>query len=77
MTLESPFHRDLKPSTLETVTRALAMEFWYVAVGPGLITCILVWSTVSSLPDAVIDAIETAYLEHVDGVHNRVFLTCH
>jgi hypothetical protein len=28
ITLESPFHSDLKPSTLETVTRALAMEFW-------------------------------------------------
>ena len=47
-TLESPLHNDLKPSTLVTVTRALAMEFWYVAAGPGLMTCILVCPAVST-----------------------------
>lgn len=46
-TLESPFQSDLKPSTLETVTRALAMELVYVAVGPGLMTCIRVYLAVS------------------------------
>ena len=73
-TLERPLHNDLKPSTLDTVTRALAIEFWYVAVGPGLMTCILVYPAVSVSSSIVAGSSEAVYLEHVDGVHDRVFL---
>ena len=73
-TLESPFHNDLKPSTLDTVTRALAMEFVYVAVGPGLMTCILVWPAISTSLNTKMYSKKIAYFEHVDRVHHRVFL---
>jgi hypothetical protein len=51
-TLDNPFHNDRKPSTLETVTRALAMELVYVAAGPGFMTCILVCPHVSAMSKA-------------------------
>lgn len=75
-TLESPFHNDLNPSTLETVTSALAMELVYVAVGPGLMTCIRVCISRQHATQCTIadPSSWVAYLEHVDGVHDRVFL---
>lgn len=51
------------------------MELWYVAVGPGLMTCILVYPAVSTISSPFVAAVaEVAYLEHVDRVHHRVFL---
>lgn len=50
------------------------MEFWYVAEGPGLMTCILVWPAVSTSLKVVKVPSPVAHLEHVDGVHHRVFL---
>jgi hypothetical protein len=73
-TLDRPLHNVRKPSTLEIVTIAFEIPE-YMAVGDGLTTCIRVFCTVSAwlgvFPGLVL---VVAYLEEVDGVHDRVFL---
>jgi hypothetical protein len=74
-TLDKPLHNVRKPSTLEIVTIAFEIPE-YMAVGDGLTTCIRVFCTVSAWLQVFpgLALIVVAYLEEVDGVHDRVFL---
>jgi hypothetical protein len=70
-TLDRPLHNVRKPSTLEIVTIAFEIPE-YMAVGDGLTTCIRVFCQSAHVFPGL--ALVVAYLEEVDGVHDRVFL---
>jgi hypothetical protein len=73
ITLDMPRHNVRKPSTREMVTMALDMPL-YMAPGEGLIIWILVfWESALRLGHST-GSLAAAYLEEVDGVHDRVLL---
>ena len=72
-TLDSPRHNDMYPSTREMVAIALPMPV-YMAAGVGLTTCMRVYDACQQSRLFLGSATSTAYLEQVDGIHDRVFL---
>ena len=72
-TLDSPRHNDMYPSIREIVAIALPMPV-YMAAGVGLTTCIRVYDACQQSRIFLVSATSNAYLEQIDGIHDRVFL---